>query len=114
MIDTYNYDLFNVTADDTPPVITGCPVNDTSRLAPGSSSTTFSWKEPTVFDNDGILSVINSHNQSDLFYAGETVVTYVATDNSFNTATCSFTLTVQGDFERFDFCFPLLMIFSTP
>ena len=90
-----------MTADGTPPVITGCPKNDSKSLDPDSNSTTFSWVEPTASDNDGILSFISSHNTSDLFYSGDTVVSYVATDNSFNTATCTFTLTGQGEFERF-------------
>ncbi|XP_033640822.1 hyalin-like [Asterias rubens] len=88
-------DFYVTVIDGTPPVITGCPKNDSKSLDPDSNSTTFSWVEPTASDNDGILSFISSHNTSDLFYSGDTVVSYVATDNSFNTATCTFTLTGQ-------------------
>ena len=78
-----------------------CPEN-TTGYADGEPATPVEWQPPSPTDNSGELQWTNaSHNPNDIFYVGNTVVTYTAWDNSGNGAICSFTVTVIGNFLPF-------------
>jgi gliding motility-associated-like protein len=86
---------FTVTIrDNTNPVFTNCPTN--IELTASTSCTAIaSWTPPTAQDNCSV-NVTTSHQPGTAFPIGETIVTYTATDPSGNTATCSFTVTVNN------------------
>ena len=88
---------FTVTvADDTDPVISGCPSN-ISLSAGASCDAVATWTAPTVSDNCSGASISGDHNSGDTFPLGTTTVTYTATDAAGNTSICSFTVTVTDD-----------------
>ncbi|MBL7809994.1 MAG: HYR domain-containing protein, partial [Saprospiraceae bacterium] len=76
--------------DDIPPVISGCPAD--ISVCEGSEVT---WVEPTASDNCGIASFTSNYSPGDDFPIGITTVTYLATDNSGNTAECEFQVEVK-------------------
>ena len=80
--------------DAIPPVISGCPTNITASL-PSGCSMPVSWTAPTATDNCGAVAVTSTFNPGDIFPKGTTAVTYTATDDFGNTATCSFNVTVN-------------------
>jgi flavin reductase (DIM6/NTAB) family NADH-FMN oxidoreductase RutF len=93
-----------VNIETTPPSIT-CPANTTVNTSSGSCNQLHSWTIPTPTDACGIKSLTKSSSPFvmifdfppsafALFPKGTTTITYTATDNSDNTATCSFTVTV--------------------
>lgn len=81
--------------DDSVPEIHDCPsdiiVATTTNSAPAD------WTAPTASDNCDIVTLQSTHNPSDIFPLGETVVTYTATDTQNNSAICDFTVTVVQD-----------------
>ncbi|TBN13200.1 HYR domain-containing protein, partial [Hyunsoonleella pacifica] len=91
--------------DNENPTIT-CPNNltiNTSDDATGNCTTTASLGTPTTADNCSVASVIAQVNGSDIdpltfeFGLGDTIVTWIVTDSSGNTATCTQTVTVSDD-----------------
>jgi gliding motility-associated-like protein len=80
--------------DSIKPLISGCPVNITQNIDAGSCNAIATWTAPTAADNCGIDSLIASHNPNTTFSIGTTTVTYIAYDESLNTDTCSFTITI--------------------
>ncbi|GIV33512.1 MAG: hypothetical protein KatS3mg031_1047 [Chitinophagales bacterium] len=88
---------FNVTVvDDDPPVIT-CPSNIVTGNATNACSAPVTYPNPTATDNCIGLNVqrIAGLASGSSFPVGTTTVTYKATDNFANSATCSFTVTVN-------------------
>ncbi len=92
--------------DDDPPVLTGCPTNITTTTEILTCEKTVNFTHPTVTDNcsvpvltykvGGDAPVIASGlNANYTFPKGTTTVLYTATDVAGNTATCSFTVTVN-------------------
>ncbi|MBS1945218.1 MAG: HYR domain-containing protein, partial [Bacteroidetes bacterium] len=77
---------FTVTvADNTAPVIAGCPVN--INLSAGSScNATATWTDPTVSDNCPGSTIAQTAGpvSGSTFPKGTTTVTYTATDASGN------------------------------
>lgn len=61
------------------------------------------WAEPIAFDVvSDVLRVTRSREPGALYAYGETVfVEYTFTDEAGNTATCSFTVQVQGNHTNF-------------
>ena len=55
-----------------------------------------SWTEPTVTDNSGSYTLTTTHSPASSFDIGNTIVTYIAVDESGNKATYSFVITVTG------------------
>ncbi|OWY20536.1 hypothetical protein BVG80_15665, partial [Sphingobacteriales bacterium TSM_CSM] len=85
--------------DNTAPVISDCPANITVYSNSGNPLTcsqTASWTEPTALDNcaGAITYTSRSHAPGATFPLGTTTVTYVYSDASANSSTCSFTVTV--------------------
>ncbi|TAI46698.1 HYR domain-containing protein [Flagellimonas allohymeniacidonis] len=85
-------------SDTTLPVITGCPSNITTNVDSGTCGAIVTWTLPTATDNcGGVTLTSNNYNPGDSFLPGVTTVVYTATDDSGNTATCSFTVTVNDN-----------------
>ena len=55
------------------------------------------WQEPKATDNSGVLPTVYSNKQSGQFFdvPGSYEVLYIARDESGNTATCSFRITLK-------------------
>jgi hypothetical protein len=79
--------------DTTPPTIT-CPQSITMDTDPGACSAVVDYTV-TASDNCGSVSVVCNPPSGSEFPKGTTTVNCVATDSCDNTATCSFTVTVQ-------------------
>jgi hypothetical protein len=87
-----------INADVTPPVISGCPSNQTIPLAANACTVTATWTEPTASDycSTGNLTYFSrSHAPGSVFALGTTTITYVFKDPNGNQSICSFTITVQ-------------------
>ena len=90
---------FTVTiVDNQDPIITGCPGNiGPLGNDPGLCGRVVTWNEPTASDNcPGVtLATTPPNANGSLFPVGApTLVTYIATDASGRTSTCSFTVTI--------------------
>ncbi|HIF94312.1 MAG TPA: HYR domain-containing protein, partial [Myxococcales bacterium] len=91
--------------DITPPVIVGMPEDIQLKTDAGICSTTVSWPEPTSTDNcDGAVVPIYvvtedgipvSPSNGEMWFSGNYIVSYTATDASGNTANESFSVTVN-------------------
>jgi HYR domain/Secretion system C-terminal sorting domain len=80
--------------DVTPPVLTPCPSNILSIVLTHPAAP--QWTPPTATDNcAGPVTVTSTHTPGQLFQTGVTTVTYTARDANQNSATCTFTVTVQ-------------------
>ena len=95
---------FTVTVVDiVPPVITCVPPQDRFTDTDGPVYTTQGTEfDPEVWDNCAISSLTNNYNglatlAGATFPIGVTSVTWTVTDNSSNTASCSFTVTVTDN-----------------
>jgi uncharacterized repeat protein (TIGR01451 family) len=96
---------FTYTIDDTQNPTLSCISDITKSVDSEENYYTVSGSEfnPTsVDDNCGIASLVNSLNGGNTLAGeqlplGETIITWVVTDNAGNTATCSYTVTVVDD-----------------
>jgi hypothetical protein len=80
--------------DVTPPVLTACPASQLVLILTHGAQPT--WTPPTATDNcAGAVTVTGTHIPFQLFPTGVTTVTYTARDAAQNSATCTFTITVQ-------------------
>ncbi|MBI1228411.1 MAG: HYR domain-containing protein [Bacteroidetes bacterium] len=80
-------------ADNVPPVITGCPSNITVA-AVGASGATATWTAPTATDNCSLTSFTSSYLPGANFPLGVTTVVYTAIDLQGNASNCSFNVAV--------------------
>jgi PKD repeat protein len=95
-----------VTVFDTiSPVINSCPSN--MVIVPGSTdcSPSVTWIDPNESDNCTVTMASN-FSSGDNFPVGTTIVTYNAEDQSGNTASCSFTVTIEPS--------PVVLSLSSP
>lgn len=87
---------FTVTIDNEAPAIS-CPQNITVQPPENQTgndcSTTVSYPNPVVADNQAGVVVVCSPPSGSAFPSGVTTVNCTATDRSGNTSTCSFTVT---------------------
>lgn len=81
--------------ETVPPVISNCPVSFTVNLPSSSCSMAVSWTAPTATDNCAVSSFTSSYSPGDIFFRGDTQVTYTASDPYGNTSTCAFVVTVK-------------------
>jgi len=80
--------------DTINPVFLTCPTDIVIIPDSVSCNAVVTWNAPTAADNCDVV-VVSPFQPGDTFPVGTTTVTYIATDPSENTATCSFTVTVQ-------------------
>ena len=81
-------------SEDVDPTLSGCP-SDFFFFADASCEKIVNWSPPSASDNcTSPIVPIGSHNPGDSFGVGTTEVTYTATDDSGNVATCSFNVTI--------------------
>ncbi|MEQ1743984.1 MAG: HYR domain-containing protein [Saprospiraceae bacterium] len=97
-----------VTISDAQPPTIQCPANQFVQTAPGVLNATFNNLAPLAMSDNCSPTVGLTYQQTGsttgsgsgpangLYNAGTTVVTYTAADLSGNTATCSFTVTVDA------------------
>lgn len=85
-----------VPEDVTPPTLSACPQNRTVNNFPGACGERIQFSLPTATDNCSAATVtqIQGPASNANFFPGTTTVSFLATDQSGNTATCSFTVTV--------------------
>ena len=62
----------------------------------GTTADIITWTTPDVTDNTIIFQLSGSRPFDTTFSLGVTHVTYTATDNYNNVATCTFTVTIEG------------------
>ena len=87
---------FSITVYDvTNPIITNCPGSVSANNTPGLCSGIAIWTAPTASDNCPGVTLVTNHNPGETFPVGNTTVTYMATDASGNTSTCSFIVTIN-------------------
>ncbi len=84
-----------ITIDQTPPVISGCPTNITVNADAGDCTAVVSWTEPTAADTCCLDTFVLTSLPSDTFPSGSTLVTYTATDCCGNVSTCEFYVNVD-------------------
>jgi len=91
---------FTVTVNDTEkPVINGLPANINVSNDAGVCGANVSWTAATATDNCAGATIVSSHTSGQQFPVGTTTVTYTATDAAGNTASATFTVTVN-DMEK--------------
>ncbi|HIC24072.1 MAG TPA: HYR domain-containing protein, partial [Planctomycetes bacterium] len=87
---------FTITVEDAEaPLLTGLPGDITLENEIGSCSAVHNWTEPTASDNCPSVTLTADHSSGDSFLVGMTTVTYTAIDNSGNSVSSSFTVTVN-------------------
>jgi hypothetical protein len=85
---------FTVTVQDVQAPVISCPANITLPNAPGQCGALATFS-PTATDNCGATTVTAQPASGTFFQVGTTTVTVRASDASGNTASCSFTVTVN-------------------
>jgi len=89
---------FDVTVTNTgTPIILNCPDDIDLVASVGQCNATATWTPPTPDPTCDAVITSSSHDSGDTFPVGTTTVTYVITDGSGNTNTCSFDVTVNYD-----------------
>ena len=90
---------FTVTVqDNTLPVISGCPGNQTVTVSSSGCTATATWTQPTATDNctAPLTYYFRSHAPGSSFPGGITTVTYKFKDATGNESVCSFNITVNS------------------
>ena len=86
---------FSVRINDVElPVLTGCPVSVTAYTTTNSCNGIGNWVAPSASDNCPGVQLTSTHVPGTIFPKGNTQVTYIATDASSNSVSCSFIVTV--------------------
>lgn len=86
---------FNVTVKDAEPPVVTCPSDTTLSNDPGECGAIVNYPPATATDNCSNVTITYSDSSGSFFPVGTTTVTVTATDSSGNSATCSFTITVN-------------------
>ena len=86
---------FTVTVNDVEPPVITCPANITRPNAPGQCGATVTYAATATDNCTSNVTVTVQPASGSFFPVGTTTVTARATDGSGNTATCSFTVTVN-------------------
>lgn len=90
---------FSVTVVDVDPPTASCPNNLTVSNDPGQCSAVVSYSTPSGTDNCNIgnVTLLSGIGSGGTFPIGVTTETWQVADSAGNTATCSFTVTVQSN-----------------
>lgn len=81
--------------DTTPPTVNSCPTDVLINVELGETEGEATWTEPSSTDLSGTDQLVSrSRAPGTPFPLGDTTVTYLYTDDSGNTATCVFCVTV--------------------
>lgn len=81
--------------DTLSPIISNCPPDMTVTVELGDAGVTVTWIAPTATDISGTTMLITtSHEPGSFFGLGQTTVTYIFADASFNQATCTFVIDI--------------------
>ncbi len=120
-VGTHSFEV-TVNADGEDPTITcsGDATADTSDNGIGNCTTTASLGIPTTDDNCGVKSVVAQVGGADInpvtyeFGVGETIVTWIVTDDSDNTASCDQKVTVADNENPTITCMADIIINNTP
>jgi len=91
----YDSCSFKVTVRDVQPPVITCPANITRPNAPGQCGATVTYAANATDNCTSTVTVTVQPASGSFFPVGTTTVTARATDGSGNTATCSFTVTVN-------------------
>ena len=95
--EAYNIDVnCSDLTDVEDPVLMNCPNSTSLSTDVGQPDAVFDWSAVTASDNSGAATVTSNYASGASFPVGTTEVTFVATDPSGNTATCSINVTVTG------------------
>ncbi len=92
-VDT-THGLFASAGDMTPPTVS-CPPSITLNPSPGLCDVTYMVPTPATMDACGMVDSISRVPSGNNFMIGNTVVTYTATDQAGNSATCTLEITVE-------------------
>ncbi|XP_072018428.1 uncharacterized protein [Amphiura filiformis] len=85
-----------IEVDEVPPFVIGCPGNINDFVSLGIPGKVITWSEPSSNDNSGVSTISSrSHPPGSFFLVDATTVTYVFSDESGNTAECSFVVTIS-------------------
>ena len=84
----------SASTDTMPPTVNGCPADIQAKCELGTSGAIVTWVEPTATD-ESQMTHTRSHEPSTEFPVGSTTVAYIFTDTASNTATCTFSVTVE-------------------
>jgi large repetitive protein len=87
---------FNIVVNDAIPPVISCPGDITVNNDPGVCGATVNYVEPIGTDNcpNPVTTLVSGLPEGSVFPVGTTTQTYLVTDVSGNTATCSFDITV--------------------
>ena len=87
--------------DEEPPVFTYCP-SDITKDDATTTKVRVNWQRATATDNSGVEPAVYSNKQSGQYFdvPGSYEVEYTATDESGNTATCSFRITLSRKYTE--------------
>ncbi|PIK47309.1 hypothetical protein BSL78_15809 [Apostichopus japonicus] len=87
--------IWIIPVDTTPPTVNSCPTDVLINVELGETEGRATWTEPSSTDLSGTDQLVSrSRAPGTLFPLGDTTVTYLYTDDSGNTATCVFCVTV--------------------
>lgn len=84
------------TTDIVKPVLSGCPTNQFILTNPNINGAYAIWSPPSASDNCGPVTLISNRTPGTYFSNGTTQVVYTATDQSGNSHTCQFNVTVSS------------------
>lgn len=89
---------FQVQVADTQPPTINCPPSIVVQGNAANGGAQVVWPDPIASDNCSNVDVISSYPNGSFFDCGNSVViAYIATDAAQNTATCTFSVTVNCD-----------------
>lgn len=110
-VDT-THGLFASSGDLTPPTVS-CPPSITLNPSAGLCEATYMVPLPTAMDACGSVDTIVRVPSGDVFMGGATTVTYTATDQAGNSATCTLEITVvDQNPPQFTNCPPNVLVYA--
>ncbi|XP_072017521.1 uncharacterized protein [Amphiura filiformis] len=87
-----------IVEDNENPVLTSCPVNQSTNTDPDQATAMIAWQGPVATDNSGDNPTVNCDPPSgNNFVIGQTPVTCTASDGYGNNASCAFNVNVKDN-----------------